>query len=44
MKKLLFGVFAGLLGSLLIPSELRLKLSRQLSVAFEGMVERAPDE
>ena len=49
MKKLLLliallgGVIAGLMAGLLLPTEQREKLSRQLATSIGGMVEHLPD-
>jgi hypothetical protein len=39
---LLGGVIAGLMAGLLLPTEQREKLSRQLATSIEGMLERCP--
>jgi uncharacterized membrane protein YeaQ/YmgE (transglycosylase-associated protein family) len=43
MKKLLFGVTAGLIAGLLLPTEPRLKLSQLLAGVMGDMLGRMPD-
>ena len=43
MKKILFGVMAGLIAGLILPAESREQLSRRLAGAIAGLEARAPE-